>query len=279
MLMRTLMAAAVATAVAFPANAQDAQEGASGEETVLATVNGKAVTAADVAFAYETLGETIARLPAENREETVLNLLIDMELLADAAEERNFDDDPVFEQRMAYLRSQMLRDLYMERVIDQSITETMVRERYEEEAANLQPQTEVSARHILVEFEEKANELIRELQLGADFATLAEEHSKDPGSAQRGGSLGFFGPGQMVPAFEEAAFSLEEGAFTQEPVESRFGWHVIKVDEKRERPVPAFDEVKDQIRQVMIREAFVEELERLKAEATIEMGPAADGEQ
>jgi len=263
MFKRLMGAAAIAAMTALPVAAQD--------NPVLATVNGKEITAADVAFAVSNLGEVLERVPAERRPEMVLSLMVDMELLADAAEKAGYDSDPVIEQRLDYYRSQTLRDLYMEKVITENVTEDAVRARYDEEAGKVGPQKEVSARHILVDDEEKAKELIAQLKDGADFAKLAEENSKDPGSAARGGSLGFFGKGQMVPAFEEAAFALGNGEMTEEPVQSPFGYHIIKVDESREKAVPTFDQVGDQIRQLMIREAFVDEVARLKETAEIEM--------
>lgn len=271
MLKRTFAVALLAAAVAVPAAAQD--------EQVLATVNGTPVTAADVAFAYGTLGEAVERIPPAQRDEMVLNLLIDMQLLADAAEAAGIADTSEYQQRIEYARTQALRDLYMENVVGASITEDAVRARYDEEAAKIEPQQQVSARHILVEDEAEAKELIAELKAGADFAALAAEHSKDPGSGSRGGSLGFFGPGQMVKPFEDAAFALEAGEMTEEPVQSQFGWHIIKVDEKREQAVPPFEQIAPQIQQIMVREAFVNELERLKADADIKMGPAAQAAQ
>ncbi|MCF3934288.1 peptidylprolyl isomerase [Acuticoccus sp. M5D2P5] len=240
------------------------------DDQVLATVNGAPITMADVALAYTTLGETLDRVPEGQRDEMVLNLLIDMEILATAAEEQGFEDDADFKARMKYLRTQALREAYMEKVIGEAITDDAVRARYDEEVAKIEPEEEVSASHILVEDEETAKRIIEELDAGGDFAALAEEYSTDPGSKSRGGSLGFFGKGQMVPAFEEAAFALEPGEMTQEPVQSRFGYHIIKVDEKRPVEVPSFEQVSEQIQQVLVREAYVEELDRLKQDATIE---------
>ncbi len=240
------------------------------DDQVLATVNGAPITASDFAIATQTLGDSLNNVPEGQRDEMVLNLLIDMEILATAAEKDGFADDPVFKQRMDYLRAQALREIYMERKIGDAVSDEAVKARYDEEVAKLGPQEEVSARHILVEDEDTAKKLIEELNNGADFAKLAEENSTDPGSKTRGGALGFFRAGQMVPAFEEAAFALEPGQMTEAPVQSRFGWHIIKVEEKRPIAVPTFEEVADQIRQVLIREAYVSELDKLKQTATIE---------
>lgn len=263
MFKRILGAAAIAAALATPSLAQDDQ--------VLATVNGTPITAADVAAAYDTLGATAQQMPEANRDEMVLNLLVDMQLLADAAEQAGIADDPTFDTRMEQMRAQLLRQLYVESVVDEAVTDEAVRARYEEEAAKLGDRQQVSARHILVEDKETAEEVISKLKEGADFSELATEYSQDPGSAQKGGSLGFIGRGQMVPEFEEAAFALDEGEFTEEPVQSQFGWHVIQVDEKRTQEPPSFEQVGERIRELMMREAYVKELERLKENAEIEM--------
>lgn len=269
-MLKPLAGALVAAALsALPAAAQDGTA-AGQEKIVAATVNGDEITASDVAIAVSTLAPALEQVPPAQRPQVVLDLLIDMNLLADAAEKAGLGDDPFLEQRMSYYRKQVLRDLYMEKIVGPKVADEAVKARYEAEIGKLTPGKEVNARHILVDDEEKAKALIEELKGGADFAALAKDNSLDPGSAQNGGSLGFFGPGQMVPAFEKAAMALEPGTFTEEPVQSRFGYHIIKVDEARDQAVPTFEEVGDRIRQLMLREAFVAELESLKENATIE---------
>ncbi|MBJ3775719.1 peptidylprolyl isomerase [Acuticoccus mangrovi] len=264
----------VAMAAALGTTSALAQEPAD----VVATVNGDPVTMADVAFAYATLGDTMSRVPPEQRQEMVTNLVIDMHVLADAAKKAGYDEDPDYQHRLAYLTTQALREIYMDKVINPKITEDAVHARYDEEVANMGSREEVSASHILVSDEDKAKELIKEIEGGADFAKLAQENSQDPGSAQRGGSLGFFGKGQMVPEFEAAAFALEPGEVTTEPVKSQFGWHIIKLDDKRIAEIPPYDQVKDQIRQIMTREAYVQEVARLKENATIERTTPQDAQ-
>lgn len=252
----------LAALTAVPVGAQD--------NPVAATVNGEEITAADVAVAVSTLAPALEQVPAANRPQVVLDLLVDMAVLSKAAEEADLDEDPLFQQRLDFYRGQILRDLYMEKVVGEKVSDEAVRGRFDDEIGKVEPTKEVSARHILVEDEDKAKALIEELKGGADFAELAKENSIDPGSAPRGGSLGFFGPGQMVPEFEQAAMALEPGSYTEAPVKSQFGYHIIKVDEARDTPLPSFEEVADRIRQVMMREAFVEELARLKENAQIE---------
>ena len=277
MLKRILGALAIsAIAANGPAMAQDSAAPAAAEaaapsaDEVLATVNGTPITAGDVAYAYTTLGEAVERVPPLQRNEMILSLLIDMQLMAGAADKAGMADSPEFAQRMTFVRTQALQEEFMRHLVEENVTEEAVAARYADEAGKLAPREQISASHILVEDEDKAKELITEIDGGADFAELAKENSKDPGSAANGGSLGFFSKGQMVPEFEAAAFALEPGQVTQEPVKSQFGWHIIRLDEKRELPVPPLEQVADQIRQVMIREAYVAEIEKLKETASIE---------
>lgn len=192
-----------------------------------------------------------------------------MALMADAAEAEGMADTPEFKQRMDFQRLQALQEGYMTSIVKDSVTEDALNARYEEEVARL-PKEQLSASHILVETEEEAADLIAQLEDGADFAALAEEHSKDPGSAQRGGSLGNFTPGRMVKPFEDAAMALEVGEMTEEPVKSQFGYHIIRLDDRGEVPVPPLSQVAGQIQQLIVRDAYVDAVAKLKEDATIE---------
>ena len=136
--------------------------------------------------------------------------------------------------------------------------------------ANTPPVNEVHARHILVKTKEEATAIIKQLDGGAKFEDIAKEKSSD-GSAGQGGDLGWFGPGQMVPEFEKAAFALEVGAYTKEPVQTQFGWHVIKVEDKRAQQPPAFEQVKDQIRSALLREKYFALVKSVRDAAKVEI--------
>lgn len=258
------------------AASETAETGEATGDTTVATVNGDAITSADVAYARATLGEAVQQVPDDQRDEMVLSLLIDMQLMANAAERGGVDETAAFKKRIEFQRMQALQESYMQDLVANVVTEDAVAQRYQEEVAKLQRE-QVSASHILVPDEVRARELISEIEGGADFAALAQENSQDPGSAQQGGSLGFFSKGQMVAPFEEAAFSLEPGDITEEPVQSQFGWHVIRLDEKRTMPLPPLEQVAPQIQQVMVREAYMTEVEKLKSDASIEMSSGTDG--
>ena len=144
-----------------------------------------------------------------------------------------------------------------------------MRELYTETVKNLKPETEVRASHILVETEDQAKDIVKRIKAGEDFAKLATELSKDPGSGQQGGDLGFFTKERMVPEFSAAAFALAPGQVS-DPVKSQFGYHVIKLVDKREKPVPTYDEVKDQIEQFMFRKNQQETIKALREAGKIE---------
>jgi peptidyl-prolyl cis-trans isomerase C len=129
----------------------------------------------------------------------------------------------------------------------------------------------VHARHILVKTKEEAEAIIKQLDGGADFQKLANEHTNDPSGKTNGGDLGWFGPGQMVPEFDKAAFALDVGKYTKEPVQTQFGWHVIKLEDKRAKQPPAFDDVKDQAKQAVIRDKYFAMVKELRAAAKVEI--------
>jgi len=151
-----------------------------------------------------------------------------------------------------------------------NISDEEVKARFEKEIAAIEPEQELRARHILVKTAEEANAIIAELDGGADFVELAKTKSTGP-SGPQGGDLGFFGKGQMVPPFEAAAFALEAGAYTKAPVQTQFGFHVIKLEEKRDRPLPKFEEVQDQMRQVVLRERYLETVKEARSLSNVEI--------
>jgi peptidyl-prolyl cis-trans isomerase C len=193
----------------------------------------------------------------------IVDALIDLHLLAMAADEAGLDESEEFTRRMAYQRARTLRSSYLVEVIAADVTEDVLREAYDEAIAEFEPSEERQARHILVETEEEAVGLIEELDGGADFATLATERSTGP-SASNGGDLGWFGRGRMVPAFEEAAFDLEVGGYSSAPVETQFGFHVLMVEGVRDTQAPAFEELASQIQQGLLQQRFIETINELR---------------
>lgn len=254
-------ALAVALALGLRAGAQDADK-------VVARVNGTDIKASDIAIAEEDIGANLAQMPPESRREYLTTYLTDMTLVAKAAEGRKLADNDEFKQRLAYYRSKILMDLLLQSEAKAAVSDGAMHQLYDEAARQMAGQQEVRARHILVKTEDEAKAILAELKNGADFAELARKKSTDPGASE-GGDLGYFPKDEMVPEFADAAFKLEKGQIS-EPVHTRFGWHVIKLEDKRERQVPAFDQVRDQLATHLVRKAQGELITKLRGDAKVE---------
>ncbi len=250
------------------ADATQADAAKTDPNKVLATINGTKITAKEVDQISADLDPQFARLPDDQRRLAALAAIIDIKSLAAKAEAEKLDQTPEFKARMEFLKDRALHnDFFRQQVVDK-ITDADVRARYDKEMAAMPPQNEVRARHILVKTKEEAEAIIKQLDGGASFEEVAKEKSTD-GSAAQGGDLGYFGPGQMVPEFEKAANSLEIGKYTKEPVQTQFGFHVIKLEDKRVQQPPAFDTVKDQVKSILIRERYMELVKKERADLKI----------
>lgn len=247
------------------------------DSTPVATVGDHTITVDDLGQAAADFSQELAQVPAERRQSILIDVLVDMALLAQAAEAAGFDKAPGFQRRLDFLRTRALRNIYVEKQIVGTITPADIKAEYDRQSAEFQPAEEISARHILVASKEEAEALIAELDAGKDFADLAKEKSTGP-SAPNGGDLGRFARGRMVPEFEAAAFDLDAGAHSSEPVETKFGWHVIKVEEKGESSPPPLAEMEDQLRSTLVRQNFETVMTRLRAETPVEIiGATAEG--
>ncbi|HLX14576.1 MAG TPA: peptidylprolyl isomerase [Bradyrhizobium sp.] len=235
---------------------------------VLAKVNGAEIRQSDVTLAEEELGPSLAQMDPSTKKENVLAFLIDMKIVAKAAEAKKIEDRDDFKARLAFSRNRLLMDNLLASEGKAATTEEAMRKVYDEAAKQIEGEQEVHARHILVETEDEAKAIAAELKKGADFAELAKKKSKDPGASD-GGDLGFFTKDQMVPEFSAVAFALEPGKIS-DPVKSQFGWHIIKVEEKRNRKAPDFEQVKSQIETYVTRKAQAEYVAKLRETAKVE---------
>lgn len=240
------------------------------EGSVIARVGDETITERELAFAAVDLAEQFSRVPEQLRKAAVLNALIDIKLLAQEAKSAGVADTDLFKARLAFLRDRALHNLYFQENILESVSDEEIKSRYDVEIGAMEPREEIRARHILVKSKEEAEAVIAELDDGKDFAEAAKEHSTGP-SGPEGGDLDFFAKGQMVPEFEAAAFALQNGEYTKEPVQTQFGWHVIKREEGRTQPPPEFEAVKDQLRQVLLREKYGRMIEGMRAKKTVEV--------
>lgn len=235
----------------------------------VAKVNGADITDAELAFAEAEVGAEIAGLPPESRRRVLVEYLIEAHLFADEANKGQLTTGKDFEDRLAYYKLRAMRDAFYEKKVRGGVSEAQARAAYDEQIGKLKPEQEVHARHILVKTEDEAKDLVKKLKAGADFKELAQK-SSDGGSARSGGDLGYFARGQMVKSFEDAAFALEPGQIS-DPIKSEFGWHVIKVEDKRTKPAPAFEEVKDQITASLTQAQLKDTVQKLRSSASVEI--------
>lgn len=245
-------------------------------DAVVATVDGNPITEADVGFAAEDLGQDLAQIPVNSRRAYLIGVLIDMKLMANAAKAQNLQDSAEFARRSEYLQERALRRAYFVDILNKSVTDEQVKAAYDDYIASAPQTEEVRARHILVNTEDEAKAVLDELNNGKDFAELAQEKSIDPGAAN-GGDLGYFTKGQMVQPFEDAAFALEVGQVSQ-PIQTQFGWHIIKLEDRRPKQPATLEQMAPQIRQQLLIEAFNGEVAALKDGADIQvLDPQASG--
>ena len=235
---------------------------------VLATVNGKQITDDDLKIAAGDLHTSLPpQLEGKARDSYLLDFLIDGELVAQKALAEKADQTPEFAKKLAYYREKLLMESVLEQVAKTAATDAAIKATYDEAAKAQKPETEIHARHILVATEDEAKAALKRLMGGDEFATIAKEVSKDPGS--EGGDLGWFTKDRMVPEFADAAFKLEVGQVS-DPVKSPFGWHIIEVLDKRQKTFPPFDQVKDQITRYVVQKAQTALVADLRKTAKIE---------
>jgi len=238
-------------------------------DKVIAKVDGMNITEREIDLATEDLGERLAQLPDERKRDEVINYLVDLKLGAKAAAAAKITDNPDFAARLAYFREKIMLDQYLTSEAKKAATPDAAKKLYDETTKALAPEEEVNARHILVEDEAQAKAVAERLKKGEDFAKVAAELSKDPGSGKEGGSLGWFTKDRMVPEFAEVAFKLTKGQVS-DPVKSQFGWHIIKLEDKRAKPLPDFAAVKPQIDQYLERKAQQDIIVALRDKAKVE---------
>jgi peptidyl-prolyl cis-trans isomerase C len=239
-------------------------------DPVVARVDGQEIRLSALEEAARALPEELRGAPAQMLYPLLLDQLIAQQALVNAARTQGLDRDPQVQARIRRAEEQELQQALIGRSIAGEVTEQAVRARFDRDQAGRSPEEELRARHILVATEAEARQVLAELSRpNADFAEIARRRSTSPDGRQ-GGDLGFFKRGDMVPEFAEAAFSLSAGQTSAQPVQSPFGWHVIRAEERRTAPPPAFDEVRDSLRQQMFEEAVNGVVERVRGAAKVE---------
>lgn len=252
-------AAALALAAAAPAAAGEA-------DRVLATVNGTTITLGHVAALRDNLPRQYQALPDPVLFNAILDQLIQQTVLAQAAE-ATLDRRAI--AGLENVRRDFVARIAVEGVARAAATPEALAEAYRTKYAEATPQTEWNASHILVATEDEAKAILAEIEAGADFAAKAQEHSTDRGSAAQGGALGWFGLGMMVPEFEAAVVALDPGQVSA-PVQTQFGWHIVRVNDRRQAAVPPFEAVQDELADELGRAAVEARIAELMAAATVE---------
>jgi peptidyl-prolyl cis-trans isomerase C len=250
-----------------------AQDTEPAEDPTVAVVDGTPILHSEVTAYAATLPQQYQQA-IDQIFPFLVQRLIDLALIDKAAKADGLTDDEVVQERVARLTLEVMREVYMERLLAAAVSDEEVEARYQAFLEENPPAEEIRARHILLETEEEAREVIASLDEGADFAELAEERSTGPSAAQ-GGDLGYFTGEQMVPSFAEAAFALEPGSYTGDPVQTEFGWHVIMVEDKRPKDPPSFEQVEPQLTQELQGAAVESHIAGLRADAEIEVMESA----
>jgi peptidyl-prolyl cis-trans isomerase C len=277
-----LLAVVVSAAALVPAAAQETQPTTEptqpqsappaaepAPDTVVAIINGTKITRADVIASAQSL-------PAQYQQQInlyfvpLIDRLVDLTLLSEEGRKQNLQDDPEVKARIDQFAKQVIQEAVIRRYLETKMTEEAIKTRYEKFVAEQPAGTEVHALHILLKSEAEAKDVITQLAGGADFSTVAKEKSTDPSAQQNGGDLGYFSAGQMVPEFEQAAFAIEKGQSSKEPVQSQFGWHVIKIVDRREKTPPTLEQARGQIEEILSSELVSAFVSSLHAAAQIE---------
>jgi peptidyl-prolyl cis-trans isomerase C len=263
------LALALVLGIALTAGAPHLASAQKKDDPVLARVNGVEIKQSDLDIAEADVGPSLQVQEPNARKEALLAYLIDLTALAQAASAKKLESGPDFAARLAYAKNKVLMEALLGDITKTAATEAEMKKLYDESVAKVAPEEEVRARHILVKTEKEAQDVLAKLKGGADFEKLAREISVDPSAKTNGGDLEYFTKGQMVAEFSDAAFKLNKGQVSQ-PVKSQFGFHIIKVEDKRSKPVPKYEEVKEQVQAFIVRKAQAELVMKVRSDAKIE---------
>ena len=238
------------------------------ETKIVATVDGKPIFLSEIIGMAQRLPEQYRKMSLEAVYPSLLTRAIDSKLVTLEGRRAGFSKDPDVTKRLLDVEDQIISEIFLTKTIGSQVTEEALQKIYSETKSEMASGDQIKARHILLDNEEKAVEIIKKLQAGEEFAKLASEYSKGP-SAASGGDLGWFGEGQMVPEFSKAAFALNPGDIVTKPVKTQFGWHIILVEDRKVSAPPSFDEAKEQLASTMSQKLLKELIETLRTKAKI----------
>lgn len=239
-------------------------------ETTVAIVNGTKISKKDVDNAIKELGQKLEGVDKKQVFPLVVDQIINEKLLDDASAAAKIDESADFKKRVEILKAQLVKQMYFERLLKSKVSQEQVKAAYDKFEKENKGKVEVHARHILVPSEEEAVQAIKDLDAGAKFEEIAAKRSSGP-NARSGGDLGWFLKDEMIPAFSEVAFKMKPGTYSKTPVKTELGWHVIKLEEKRERQVPKFAEVELAIRSQLSQQALKAVVSDLRSKADVKL--------
>lgn len=240
------------------------------QNDAVARVNGVDITARDYAVAEEMYGQQLGKMPEDAKRSTIVDALIESRLMSEAARKSGIQNDEEYKRQIAFFEAQTLRSIFMQRELSKRVDEKAVRKAYDEQVAKMPVVEETRLRHMLLPTAEAADVVIADLKAGKDFSAIAKEKSADPASKEKGGDLGFLTPGQTLAEIESATAELKPGQFSETPVKSAFGFHVVKVDERRPRAAPRFELLAGEIRQALEAEEAARIVSDLRSGAKVE---------
>jgi peptidyl-prolyl cis-trans isomerase C len=247
------------------------QPAAAANDPVVIRVNGTEVRRSEAIDLMRSLPPQVQKQSPDKVYSIVVGQMVDTLLVSQAGRKQKLQDDPAVKKRLALVQDQVIAEAYVQRILAKSVTDDKLHARYDKFVKETPEREEVKARHILLPTEEDAKAVIAQLKGGADFAKLASEKTTDPAGKASGGDLGYFTKDEMVPEFADAAFKLKPGEYTETPVKSQFGWHVIKVEDRRTAKPPTFDQVKPRLAQEVSRDIVTDKIKELRTAAKIDV--------
>lgn len=239
-------------------------------DPVVARVNNQDIKRSEVMRAMTSLPPQLQQLPPQMLVPTIIEQMINGKLVSAAGYAQKLQDDKEVKDRLKRAEERFVQEAYLNRTIGSKMTDAKLQEAYKKYLDENPSKEEIRARHILVDSEEKAGEILAKLAAGTDFAALASEASTDKAAAAQGGDLGYFSQDEMVPEFSTAAFALQPGQITPAAVKTQFGWHIIKVEDRRQSTPPTFEDIKDQLKSDVSQDLMAEVVEDLRKTAKIE---------
>jgi peptidyl-prolyl cis-trans isomerase C len=284
---RVLIATSLAVLMAMPAMAADKKAApaakstapapaakSGGDDPVVARVNGQVLHRSDLNLQLRSAPQQIQQQPLDKVYPQLLNSMVNATLLQQAARKAKIDQNNQVKEQIAAAETEILANAYVSSIARSEITEAKLRTAYDQYAKQAPQTEEVHARHILVATEQEAKDIIAQLDKGADFATLAKDKTTDPSGKSNGGDLGYFTKQDMVPEFANAAFALKPGEYNKTPVKTQFGWHVIKLEDRRQGKAGTYEQVAPEIAQQMTQQVVATKLQELRGQGKIELyGP------